>query len=339
MLFGEETNPLYVRALMTHGEHNRRWNYGMEILQQDVAQGYWNKPSYLISLLVRELAKPPGHRVEWLMYVRNQSSDAPRSELLLHHSCSAHSTTAAFVLIFKFRNRWVDADLILLNPSVPLETFLPPENGPQIHFLGNRDHKGLNTGTFFLRVHPWSIRMLEKATALPMYLPDIDLDTSVDQTAMSIVMSEAEFSQNHEVLFQPRVWYNSYQFHHAFEGKDGDLLVHFPGLEEERWDFMAKWLDEVEKTTGKHDLAIDNTRYPSETKKFWTLVDDARNLLTKAHQQMDAAQTGSGMQGVMHAREELLSVIIGTKYPVPPGSDDFELYEKKIKELKDAMGE
>lgn len=41
----------------------------MEVLQQDITGGYWNKPSYLISLLVRELAKSPEERVQWLMYV------------------------------------------------------------------------------------------------------------------------------------------------------------------------------------------------------------------------------------------------------------------------------
>jgi hypothetical protein len=34
----------------------------------------------------------------------------------------------------------------------------------------------------------------------------------------------------------------------AYEGKRGDLLVHFPGLEERRWPHMAKWLNIVETT-------------------------------------------------------------------------------------------
>lgn len=67
MLYGDDPNPHYVRALRSHREHNHRWNYGMEVLQQDITGGYWNKPSYLISLLVRELAKSPEERTQWLM--------------------------------------------------------------------------------------------------------------------------------------------------------------------------------------------------------------------------------------------------------------------------------
>lgn len=67
MLYGAETNPYYVRALRSHRRHNERWNYGMHILQQDIVGGFWNKPSYLLSLIVNELAKPPTDRVEWFM--------------------------------------------------------------------------------------------------------------------------------------------------------------------------------------------------------------------------------------------------------------------------------
>lgn len=41
----------------------------MEVLQNDIAVGYWNKPSYLLSLVIEELAKPVGEQVEWFMYV------------------------------------------------------------------------------------------------------------------------------------------------------------------------------------------------------------------------------------------------------------------------------
>lgn len=41
----------------------------MHILRQDISIGFWNKPSYLMSLVINELAKPAGERMEWLMYV------------------------------------------------------------------------------------------------------------------------------------------------------------------------------------------------------------------------------------------------------------------------------
>ena len=84
--------------------------------------------------------------------------------------------------------RWVDADLILVNPSIPLEIFLPPSDMDDVHFLGGRDQNCLNTGTFFLRVSAWSVHMLTKALALPLTHPEIDLGNSMDQVAMAKIM-------------------------------------------------------------------------------------------------------------------------------------------------------
>ena len=76
--------------------------------------------------------------------------------------------------------------------------------------------------------------MLSKAIALPMFT-DLDLGVSVDQTAMALVMNETEYHAEGETLFQPREWYNLYQFKDHWEGDVGDLLVHFPGLDNDRW--------------------------------------------------------------------------------------------------------
>lgn len=67
MLYGNR-NTLYERALQSHRRHAERWGYGMDVLQNDIAVGYWNKPSYLLSLVIEELAKPVAERVEWFMY-------------------------------------------------------------------------------------------------------------------------------------------------------------------------------------------------------------------------------------------------------------------------------
>lgn len=68
MLYGE-TNHMYERALASHERHGKRWGYPMHILRQDISVGFWNKPSYLLSLVISELTKPAGERKEWLMYV------------------------------------------------------------------------------------------------------------------------------------------------------------------------------------------------------------------------------------------------------------------------------
>jgi hypothetical protein len=68
MLYGE-TNHMYERALRSHERHGKKWGYPMHILREDISVGFWNKPSYLISLVISELTKPAEERIEWLMYV------------------------------------------------------------------------------------------------------------------------------------------------------------------------------------------------------------------------------------------------------------------------------
>jgi len=68
MLYGDPVDPLYERAIRSHRLHNERWNYPMHVLRRHITGGYWNKPSYLLGLIVAELAKPVEERVEWLMY-------------------------------------------------------------------------------------------------------------------------------------------------------------------------------------------------------------------------------------------------------------------------------
>lgn len=66
MLYGSQ-NPLYERAVRSHRIHNELHNYPMHVLRHEITGGYWNKPSYLLSLVVNELAKPPEERTEWIM--------------------------------------------------------------------------------------------------------------------------------------------------------------------------------------------------------------------------------------------------------------------------------
>jgi len=68
MLLGE-TNELFERALDSHKLHNEVYGYPMVVLRESVSVGYWNKLSWLLSLVVLELGKAEGERMDWLMYV------------------------------------------------------------------------------------------------------------------------------------------------------------------------------------------------------------------------------------------------------------------------------
>lgn len=82
MLYGNP-NTLYERALQSHERHAHRWGCPMYILQEDISTGFWNKPSYLLSLVIQELAKPASKRLEWLMFVTTYNPSPPPSLFLL----------------------------------------------------------------------------------------------------------------------------------------------------------------------------------------------------------------------------------------------------------------
>jgi hypothetical protein len=66
MLYGEP-NKLYERALKTHEVHAARHGYPLHVLRHEVANFYWNKPYYILSMLVTELSKDPSQRLAWIM--------------------------------------------------------------------------------------------------------------------------------------------------------------------------------------------------------------------------------------------------------------------------------
>ncbi|KAH0538100.1 hypothetical protein GP486_008800, partial [Trichoglossum hirsutum] len=62
MLFGA-ANAIYERSVKTHARHG----YPTQVLRNEIVQGYWNKPSFLLAVLVLELAKPPEERMKWIL--------------------------------------------------------------------------------------------------------------------------------------------------------------------------------------------------------------------------------------------------------------------------------
>jgi hypothetical protein len=87
------------------------------------------------------------------------------------------------------------------------------------------------------------------------------------------------------------VWYNTYEFHHGYEGQQGDLLVHFPGLEEGRWKRMSDWLGTVEGPNAQHwETALARTRYPEQIDQFWTQVRECRAVLADAREHLNGTE-------------------------------------------------
>ena len=225
--------------------------------------------------------------------------------------------------------RWVDADSIILNNDIPVEIFLPPSDLKDIHLVATQDQNGLNTGIMFLHVHPWIISFLTETLGYPLYLPDIDLGRSADQESMRRVLNKTTGGPNGQgyadgVSYLPRPWINTYEWDWAYEGKRGDLLVHFPGLEERRWPHMAKWLNIVETTPGEWNLPLEETGYLNKTKVYWSQIRSAKESIVSAEKKLKSGEAVSANTN------ETVSALRNT---LRENSDNMELVQKQTKDL------
>lgn len=234
ILFGT-LSQAYERALRTHELHDRLNNYPLHVLRYSLLDDVWTKPAYILSILLRELAKPEGERLEWLL--------------------------------------WVDGDTIILNPYIPIEALLPPEDDPEwddVHLLVSHDLNGLNNGVFPVRVNIWSVELFSAILSFRFYRPEQHLQFR-DQSAMDFLVQDEHFAPN--VIRTPQRWFNAYQGEHnetleAFQVRRGDLLVHFPGVRD-RDERMRFWLNRAEKHAPDWEVELKHTSYPEETRDFW----------------------------------------------------------------------
>ncbi|KAF2767441.1 hypothetical protein EJ03DRAFT_315872, partial [Teratosphaeria nubilosa] len=227
-------NSYWERAIRTHEAHDRLHGYRLHVLRQKLLDDVWDKPAYILSLLLRELSKPESERLEWLF--------------------------------------WVDADTVILNPYIPIEVFLPPagEEFEDVHLVYSADWNGLNNGIFPIRVTQWSVELLSAVVAYRYYRPDEPL-LFRDQTAMWTLMQEAKFAKN--IVNAPQRWFNAYQGEHnetlaPFQIRRGDLLVHFAGVPE-REKRMGIWLDRAEQHLEDWEVPLKSTSYLGEAREFW----------------------------------------------------------------------
>ncbi|KAJ7282007.1 galactosyl transferase GMA12/MNN10 family protein [Mycena rebaudengoi] len=276
-------SPTIQRAFETHFKHNALHGYRHFIARQELVDevvnpdrptGSWTKPTYVLSVLISELSKPPRERLEWLF--------------------------------------WFDADTIIANPYTPLELFLPPEL-PElpIHFLIASNLDGLNAGVFAVRVHRWSVSLLSAVVAYPIYFTaNATTDQYQDQSALSWLL---ESSSSPELLDSkdhwmsvPMRWFNSLPFNNNWDadsrwvysmemtpelfdgGTDegyeegqymagirpwkvmkGDMAVHFAGSSGVRDSWMVPWLERVEAMNPEWADKRAKDRLEVEVAKFW----------------------------------------------------------------------
>ena len=63
-----EYNAVYERAIASHIRHGKRWNNPTHILRHDIVEaGFFNKPAFLLGLIIEEMTKPYGQRSDWIV--------------------------------------------------------------------------------------------------------------------------------------------------------------------------------------------------------------------------------------------------------------------------------
>nr|OQO24019.1 hypothetical protein B0A51_09237 [Rachicladosporium sp. CCFEE 5018] len=234
-------NSYWERAIRTHEQHDRMHGYRLHVLRQHLMDDVWSKPAYILSLLLRELAKPDSERLDWLF--------------------------------------WVDADTVVLNPYVPVEVFLPP-SGPEfedVNLLYSNDWNGLNNGVFPIRVNRWAVDLFSAIVSYRYYRPDDPL-VFRDQSAMNTIMNEPKFKKG--VVAAPQRWFNAYQGEHnetlaPFQIRRGDLLVHFAGVPN-REERMGYWLERAEQHLDDWEVPLKSTSYPQERADFWNEYKESK---------------------------------------------------------------
>ncbi|POR35433.1 Alpha-1,2-galactosyltransferase, partial [Tolypocladium paradoxum] len=234
ILYGEES-PAYERALRTHEEHNRLHGYPMFVQRESILDGYWTKPAYIQSVLLQELSKPESRRLSWLF--------------------------------------WFDADTVILNYKMSLETFLPPDMDNElsdVHILVTEDWNGLNNGVFAIRTAPDSVNLLASILAFRDFRPETILPFQ-DQSAMEMVLQQRKFAEH--AVTVPQRWFNAYASIKSESYEDalvqrGDLLVHFAGLPG-RERLLNEWCQISERQDPEWVIYPEDTSYPAEIHQFW----------------------------------------------------------------------
>lgn len=62
-----------------------------------------------------------------------------------------------------------------MNPALPIETFLPPDDFDEVDLIVAEDWNEMNAGVFMIRVSRWSLRYMSDAIAYRDFHEDEDL--------------------------------------------------------------------------------------------------------------------------------------------------------------------
>ena len=135
---------------------------------------------------------------------------------------------------------WLDADIVIMNQSRTVESFLP--DGDAIHLLVTYDRKFIaNSGSWLVRNSVWSRRFLEAWWNRRSFVRERGLSLSGDNAAFGDTIGE--MLPDDHIAMVPRCQFNSFaRFYNATDefsdsNQDlfyyhGDLVAHASGLDQ-----------------------------------------------------------------------------------------------------------
>lgn len=286
-LDGVKDNDLYEHAIRSHEEHDRIHGYETKVFREKIIETYWSKPALLLSVLAEQLEKPANERTEWLM--------------------------------------WVSPDVMVLNPQIPLEIFLPPDDFKDKGILATRDQDGVNSAVFFIRVHPSSVKLLIEVLAIPQneFGQEGQLGRDAARRAFEKILRSDTYRDS--VLYQPRKWYNAYQNSVSdSEAEKGDLFVHFHGLGGDKWGAMASRIASYDELRRDWNLPLEQTKYEKKVAEFWSRIREAKTLLWETREQAQDANVDPAYRRLQYA----------TTYE----TDDADAMDRAISSLRQVAG-
>ncbi|KAF2277189.1 uncharacterized protein EI97DRAFT_312348 [Westerdykella ornata] len=249
----------YSKALQTHHLHSMIHSTELHVMCEQMIDDLWNKPAFLLALLLDEMLKPAHQRLEWIF--------------------------------------WVDRDTVILDQCRPISSFFPPPpKDPKAeiktHMVATKDWNGLNNGIFAMRVSHWSINLLMDILAFRDYRPDVQL-TFTEQSAMELVLQMPKFAPH--VQYVPHEWFNAYPHGEATEyetaesndgweryhARRGDFLVHFAGRgdrsrEMNEWIRVARKMGNIWAGNGTR---VQRNVTP-DVQKFWAKLEEDRRRIS-----------------------------------------------------------
>lgn len=131
----------------------------------------------------------------------------------------------------------------------------------------------------------------------------LDLGIEKSQTAMGMAMAHDRFRD--QVLYQPRGWFNArHKPDGEFEGRAGDLMVHFQWLDGDKWTAMAAYLSKVAPWGNPWEVELSKTAYVQQATEYWARVRLAYKLTWIAQDKDDDNVRGASERLIHVARFE-----------------------------------